>query len=278
MKVRIVYLLFVLLFCSIFTLPETGIEIIYKSAGPFPRKHTSHEKIFSENVSDYNRYILRAIDKIQGQAMNGGGYYTNKQDKSKESPIGYPLKIFNYPLINPPRTTSYCTGATFAAFIEAINLIYPDEGARLTTDRYEALKMQEMNGARRKDFVKVWGNWNTQWGVPYVMIKYLEMGKIVTQREARPGDFINILFKGGGGHSAIFLGWYKNENGETQLLYWSSQPETNGISDHSISTAKISRLAIVRLTNPGKIFSFDVSKKIFFKPGEFDRPIGMGNR
>jgi hypothetical protein len=269
MNVRIFYLLFVLVFCGIFVLSETGINVIYKSTGSLPRKHTSHEKIFSVKAFDYNRYILRAIDKIQGQAINGGGYYTNKQDKSKESPVGYSLKIFSHPLINPPRSTSYCTGITFAAFIEALNLIYPKGGTRLTLDRYEALRMQEMNGARREDFVKVWGNWNTQWGVPYVMIKYLQMGKIVSQREARPGDFINILFKGGGGHSAIFLGWYKNENGETQLLYWSSQPETNGISDHSVPTSRISRLAIVRLTNPGKIFSFDVSKKIFFKEGEF---------
>jgi hypothetical protein len=102
------------------------------------------------------------------------------------------------------------------------------------------------------------------------------MGKIVSQKQARPGDFINILFKGGGGHSAIFLGWHKNENGETQLLYWSSQPETNGISDHSVPTSKISKLAIVRLTNPGKIFSFDVSKKLFFKQGEFGHPMAWG--
>jgi hypothetical protein len=260
---RIIYLLFVLLFGGTFIFSETGIKVIYKSAGSLPRKHTSHEKFFGKHASGYNRYILRAIDKIQGQVMNGGGYYTNKTDKSKESPIGYPLKIFNQPLINPPRTTSYCTGATFAALIEALNLIYPNGDTRLTSDRYEALRMQEMNGTRREDFVKVWGNWNSQWGAQYVMIKYLQMGKTVNQKEARPGDFINILFKGGGGHSAIFLGWYKNENGETQLLYWSSQPETNGISDHSIPFSKISRLAIVRLTNPGKIFSFDVSKKNF---------------
>jgi hypothetical protein len=236
-------------------------------------KYTSHEKIYGEHTSNYNRIILKAIDKIQGKAINGGGYYTNLNDKSKESPIGYPLNIFGHPLINSPRSTSYCTGATFAAFIEALNLIYPNGSTRLTLGRYEALRMQELNGARREDFVKVWGNWNTQWGVPYVMIKYLQMGKIVSQREARPGDFINILFRGGGGHSAVFLGWYKNENGETQLLYWSSQPETNGISDHSVPTSRISRLAIVRLTNPGKIFSFDVSKKIFFKEGEFGREI-----
>jgi hypothetical protein len=267
---------FLLLVCSIFILSETGINVIPKSTGSLPRKQTSHEKVFGEPASDYNRYILKAIDKIQGQAINGGGYYTNKKNKSKESPIGYPLKIFDHPLIKPPRTTSYCTGATFAAFIEALNLIYPNGDTRLAPDRYEALRMQEMNGTRRKDFVKVWGNWNTQWGAQYVMIKYLEMGKIVSQREARPGDFINILFKGGGGHSAIFLGWYKNENGETQLLYWSTQPETNGISDHSVPTSKISKLAIVRLTNPGKIFSFDVSKKFFFKEGEFGHPMAWG--
>jgi hypothetical protein len=240
-------------------------------------KHTSHEKIYGKHTSTYNRIILKAIDKIQGRALNGGGYYTNLKDQSKESPIGYPLKIFSHPLINPPRTTSYCTGVTFAAFIEALNLIYPNGSTRLTLDRYEALRMQEVNGTRRKDFVKVWGNWNTQWGAQYVMIKYLQMGKIVIQKQARPGDFINILFKGGGGHSAIFLGWYKNENGETQLLYWSSQPETNGISDHSVPFSRISRLAIVRLTDPGNVFRFDVSKKIFFKAGEFDRPMAWEN-
>lgn len=233
-----------------------------KSLMPQSGKHTSHETIFNEYAPDYNRYILRAIDKIQGQAQDGGGYYTNKIDKSRESPIGYPLKIFNFTLIQPPRTTSYCTGATFAAFIETLNLVYPDGDTRLKQNRYEALRMQEMDGTRRDDYDKAWGNWNTQWGAQIVLIYYLNMGKIVSQREARPGDFINILFKGGGGHSAIFLGWYENEIGEKQLLIWSSQPETNGISDQLVPIHKIAGLAVVRLTDPGNIFLFDDSKQL----------------
>ncbi|UCH92978.1 MAG: hypothetical protein JSV88_22160 [Candidatus Aminicenantes bacterium] len=258
----ILLLIFILSVCNMFTLPGTK-----------PGKHISHEKIFGKTAPGYNKYILKAVDKIQGQVMNGGGYYTNLNDKSKESPIGYELKIFNHSLITPPRQSSYCTGATFAAFIEALNLIYPEGDTRLTLNRYEALRMQEMNGSRREDFVKVWGNWNSQWGAQYVIVKYVEMGKIVSHRAARPGDFINILFKAGGGHSAIFLGWNKNDNGEIQLMYWSSQPETNGISDHVVSIGKIAKLAVVRLTDPGKIFSFDAAKKIFFQEGEFGREV-----
>jgi hypothetical protein len=235
-----------------------------------PRKHTSHEKIFGKYTSGYNKYILKAIDKIQGRTMGGGGYYTNPKNKSKECPIGYELKIFNRPLIKPLRKSSYCTGATYSAFIEALNLIYPEGETMLTQDRYEALRMQEMNGSRREDFVKVWGNWNTQWGAQYVLVNYLEMGKMVDQMEARPGDFVNILFKKGRGHSAIFLGWYRNESEEKQLMYWSSQPETSGISDYMVPANKIAKLAIVRLIHPGKIFTFDVTKSIDFKNEEFN--------
>ncbi len=231
----------------------------------FPRKHTSHEKIFGKYAPGYNKYILKAVDKIQGRTMGGGGYYNNLTDKSKECPIGYQLKIFNRPLIKPFRKSSYCTGATYSAFIEALNLIYPGGEARLTPDRYEALRMQEMDGSRREDFVKVWGNWNTQWGAQYVLVNYLEMGKMVDQMEARPGDFMNILSKKGRGHSAIFLGWHKNEGEEKQLMYWSSQPETYGISDYIVPTNKIAELAIVRLIHPGKVFTFDVTKSIDFK-------------
>src|SRR5207253_9122527 len=140
-----------------------------------------------------------------------------------ESPIGYPLALFGKPLLAPPRTTSYCSGSSYTAFIEALNLLYGKEGAddgaaRLSPDRLEALRMQEPDGGRREDGVKFWGHWNDDGpGCHYALVQYAHMAQEIDPKRARPGDFMNINWKSGLGHSTVFLGYVVDDDGRKSV-------------------------------------------------------------
>ncbi|NOZ60191.1 MAG: hypothetical protein GXO74_00770 [Calditrichaeota bacterium] len=123
--------------------------------------------------------------------------------------------------------------------------------------------MQELDGGRREDHVKFWGKWNADgYGNHFALVQYSAMGKKIDPINARPGDFLNISWKKGGGHSVIFLGWYINEDNEKCVVYWSSQRGTNGLGDAIVPISRIEEVMFVRLTAPENVFNFDVDKQI----------------
>jgi hypothetical protein len=203
--------------------------------------------------------------------VDGGGYFIGIKAVPTESPVGYDIKLFDKPLLDPPRSTSYCSGSTYAAFIESLNLIYPTGWNRINYKQYEAMRMQEPDGGRREDEIKFWGHWNDDgYGSHYALVQYGKMGKEIPPRQARPGDFMNISWKKGGGHSVIFLGWIKNDDGRTGIAFWSSQKSTNGFGDvYTSSLDRISKVKTVRLTNPEGLFNFDIEEPVERKiPGD----------
>lgn len=223
--------------------------------------HTKHYEIFGKYVEGFNKginsLILKGIDTVQSHAMNGGGYFTGINAVPTESPVYYNLKLFDRPLIEIPRNSSYCSGATYTAFIEAMNMMLPDSDISLSEERYEALRMQEPDGSRREDHVKFWGHWNADgFGNHFALVQYGKMGQVIDPAEARPGDFANISWKKGLGHSVIFLGW-AIVDGDQKIVYWSSQKATNGYGDQIVSLQKIKNIKMARLTNPENIFTFD---------------------
>ena len=226
--------------------------------------HTRHAEIFGKYVQGYNDYALQAIDKVQATAMDGGGYFIGIKAVPTESPIGYKLKLFDRPLLEPPRTTSYCSGSTYAAFIEQLNLIFSKkERKKLSDERYEAIRMQEENGGRREDTIKFWGKWNDDgFGSHYALVQYAKMGEEIKPPQARPGDFINISWVKGGGHSVVFLGWYQDENGQKNIVYWASQTRTNGFGDEVIPLERIKEIKAVRLVHPENLFKFEVNAPV----------------
>jgi hypothetical protein len=232
--------------------------------------HTRHAELFAQNLTGYNRLILRAIDKVQATAPDGGGYFIGIKAQPPESPIGYRLSLFTRPLLDPPRTTSYCSGSTYTAFIESLNLIFPDSAQRLSAERLEALRMQEPDGSRREDGVKFWGHWNDDgFGTHFALVQYSKMGEEIEPTRARPGDFANISWKSGHGHSVIFLGWHIDASNNKRILYWASQPGTNGLGDQMSSLDKIAQVKFVRLTHPENLFTFDPATKVNRKvPGD----------
>lgn len=225
--------------------------------------HTDHYKTFKKYTSGYNLEVLKAIDKVQSHAMDGGGYFIGKDSVPTESPTYYELKLFNKSLITPPRHSSYCSGSSYSAFIEALNMILSKKDKNLSPERLEALRMQEPGGGRREDWIKFWGIWNADgFGSQYALVQYSGMGVEVKPEEARPGDFVNISWKTGIGHSVIFLGWYMDEKNNKNMVYWSSQKGTNGYGDQVVSLERIKDVKIVRLTKPENLFRFDVNQKV----------------
>lgn len=237
--------------------------------------HQRHAEVFGRYVTGYNYYVLRGIDTVQGTAPDGGDYFIGIKADPPESPIGYELRLFGGSLLKPPRTTSYCSGASYTAFIEALNLIFPDGAARLGPERFEAMRMQEPDGGRREDGIKYWGHWNDDgYGSHYALAQYSGMGIEVTPQQARPGDFMNITWTNGGGHSVVFLGWIRGEaagegegadEGKRQepgLLFWSSQKSTNGLADQRVPLSRVRVVKIVRLTQPENLFTFDVTTPV----------------
>jgi len=233
--------------------------------------HTAHARIFGKRISGYNYYVLKGIDIVQKTAPKGGGYFTSIKARPTESPIGYELKIFGKSLLDPPRTTSYCSGSSYGAFIEALNLIYGKWGIdSLDFDHYEALRMQEIDGGRREDGIKFWGHWNADgFGNHFALVQYAGCGTVIEPKNARPGDFVNISWKKGGGHSVIFLGWRKDKAGKKYIVYWSSQKGTDGFGDQVVEIERIKSIKVVRLTNPEKIFNFNINTPVTTKvPGD----------
>jgi hypothetical protein len=252
--------------------------VLKKEQLPDDAQHTDHLDRYGKDIGGYNRLVLGGIDKAQASAMDGGGYFIGIKADPPESPMGYALSLMDRPLLDPPRSTSYCSGATYTAFIEALNLRYLEttpeaddtQATELDPVRTEAMRMQEPDGGRREDGIKFWGHWNDDgFGSQFALVQYAQMGEAITPNRARPGDFMNISWTNGGGHSVVFLGWHKDAEGGKHLLYWSSQKGTNGMGDQLVSLDRIRKVKIVRLTDPDRLFTFDPAQEVSHKvPGD----------
>lgn len=211
---------------------------------------------------DYNPLVLQATQRVQAQSPAGGGYFMGVRAQPPESPIGYPLALFGQPLLAPPRPSSYCSGASYSVLIESLNLIYP-QGLPLSPEQQEALRMQEPDGSRREDRVKAWGWWNADgYGSHYCLVQYLGLGEEVAPQEARPGDFMNLSWKSGNGHSVVFLGYQRSPVGALQVRFFSSQASTQGLGSVTVDAEKIADLKVVRLTHPEALQDFDPQAEV----------------
>ena len=247
-----------------FETKDDGTRLILDSSDvSLGKYHTKHFQIFGKYVTGHNTFVLQAIDLIQSTVMYGGGYFAGVKANPPESPIGYDLSLFDKQLLHAPRKTSYCSGSSYSAFIESLNLIYKNSHPKLSKERFEALRMQEPDGSRREDNVKFWGKWNADgYGNHFALIQYSKIGQRIKPINARSGDFLNISWKKGGGHSVVFLGWYINKNNEKCVVYWSSQKRTNGLGNDIVPIKKIKEVMFVRLVHPENIFNFDINKSV----------------
>ncbi len=232
-------------------------------AGPH---HCRHLELFGENAPALNRAVLAGVDRVQATAPDGGGYFIGVHAIPAESPVGYDLKLLGRPLLRASRTTSYCSGSSYAALIEALGQVLSGRNDNLSDDRFEAVRMQEPDGSRREDGVKMWGLWNADGpGTYFALVEYAHMGVRIRPSDALPGDFMNISWKSGLGHSVVFLGWTQDASGQPAIAYWSSQKGTHGYGDQVSSVASVKDVVAVRLTRPEAIYRLNPSKQVSTK-------------
>ena len=245
---------------ALFVIALIGVKV--------PTGHLQQEVVGSNEI---NQAVLAAVTKLQAGAPDGGGYFAGVKAVPAESPIGIPLSLFGQPLLNPTRTSSYCSGASYAALVGALDILLVARSAELTPERLEAVRMQEPDGSRREDMVKLWGWWNADGpGTLYALAMYTSMGSRVGAMEAKAGDFCNIQWKKGNGHSVVFLSWETLPTGEPAMRYWSSQKGTNGMGEQTSPLASMFGVVFVRLTHPEGLFELDPSKKMEKAKIEFD--------
>jgi len=190
--------------------------------------------------TDANARVLETLAHIP----NGGGYSTTSETSAK---LRTAVNVSGRDLVLMPKRAmpSYCSGATYLVFLNAVRPnLTPEAAARLA-------EMQQADGHG------VWGRWNANGPGTARLFYELGLGRNFTDLEsARPGDFLKIFWrdavgKNEFGHSVIFLGT-ETKDGVPHLRFWSSnKPE--GYGEKSVPLSKAKRLLFSRLEHPERI-------------------------
>jgi hypothetical protein len=147
--------------------------------------------------------------------------------------------------INPQAAhPSFCSGATYLVFLSVVNALIQNGKIQLSREAVRAIRPQGQD-----DNVGVWGYWNNSNRGAADLFDKLGLGPTFNSFEdARPGDFMNIDWKSGGGHSVIFLGLEGD-----QVKFWSSNVSTGGFGEKTASRQSIQRATFSRLEHPEKL-------------------------
>ncbi|HUQ02914.1 MAG TPA: hypothetical protein VM261_10485 [Kofleriaceae bacterium] len=123
---------------------------------------------------------------------------------------------------------NHCVGVTIEVFWRALEECPGGVAAAMSAKQARAFK--------RTWYVPVDGGM----GAAEAIVVFGVGERVVRMEDARPGDFLQGWRADGLGHSAVFLGWQRDEaggeegqeEGERRIVgveYWSSQPWTDGI-------------------------------------------------
>lgn len=123
-----------------------------------------------------------------------------------------------------PEGRCYCCGLTWEVFVRAWKAWCEAKGLPFA-----------IPGVDKEAIVEFRSDWFGSTGDKKTLLQHAVvsrgLGRAITRLEdARPGDFVQFWRNNGSGHSAIFIGWKKGEDGKLKALeYWSTQEATNGI-------------------------------------------------
>jgi hypothetical protein len=145
---------------------------------------------------------------------------------------------------------SFCSGATYLILLAVFDQLHRQGRLELPANVRAALEVKS-----QPDGTGVWGRWNANGPGTARLFHELGMGRNFTSyAEARAGDFIKMFWNENigsseKGHSAIFLGISKDEQGADQVTFWSSNiPGGYGVKD--VPKSQIKRALFSRLENP----------------------------
>jgi hypothetical protein len=153
--------------------------------------------------------------------------------------------------VNPPAARpTYCSGATYLVFVQAIQSLFPGSLARAPLAEALAIKGQP-------DGVGVWGRWNANGPGTACLFHELRLGHNFTSfDEAKRGDFMKIFWTDAvgmreHGHSVIFLD-RKTEKGVEMIQFWSSN-KPGGYGVKEVPRSSILHAIFSRLETPSNI-------------------------
>ncbi len=157
------------------------------------------------------------LDVLRSYPTDGTyGYFWPKEgpwDGTTEA-----IEVDGVPLTQgDPQKRSYCCGLTYEVFLKARRTL----GEPAAPASLKELKLRWYGNSKeapeRRRLVAF-------------AIESLGFGtRLDALDDARPGDFVQFWRHTGSGHSAIFLGWVREEGRIVGITYWSSQKSTNGI-------------------------------------------------
>lgn len=123
-----------------------------------------------------------------------------------------------------PQRRSYCCGLTYEVFLKAQRRLagrvpFPGVGAADLQELRLRWYGNSTQAPERRRLV-AFAIESMAWGAPVARLD-----------DARPGDFVQFWRHNGSGHSAVFIGWVREQGRITGLTYWSSQASTKGIGE-----------------------------------------------
>ncbi len=200
----------------------------------------------NSDLPPLNLLVLKTIETMP----NGGGYAVGSAALSKLSSaieVDSKSKILN---IKPERATpSFCSGATYLVFLKVVSDLMKQQRLDLPSGAIATLAV-----AGQADGVGIWGRWNANGPGNAKLFHDLELGQnFVDFERALPGDFMKIWWNDSigsteKGHSVIFLGKYRNEDGSNVVRFWSSN-QYGGYAEKTVPLNKIARVLFSRLEN-----------------------------
>lgn len=193
-----------------------------------------------------NDLVLTAIRRLP----KGGGYAVNRAALTGlRSSITEKRGRME---LDPARAQpSFCSGATYLVFLDAMLEWHQRRRLRLPEDQVKRLLV-----TGQPDGEGVWGRWNANG--PGTARLFTELGigvNFQAWEHALPGDFLKIWWnehigKREAGHSVVFLGYADTGDGQAGVRFWSSN-QPDGYGEKVVPFSKIKRALFSRLTHPG---------------------------
>jgi len=214
--------------------------LVASSVAQTPRVHVGA-------AVDCNAAVLRAIDAMP----SGGSYATTAQANLA---LASAISLNSQSLLLEPvkAQPSYCSGATYLAFLGAIRELLAAGKITLDDRARAALLVQG-----QRDGEGLWGRWNANGPGTARFFTEAKLGRNFTDwSQARPGDFLKIFWtaeigKFERGHSVVYLG-RQTVGGVEHVNFWSSnQPLGYGLK--MVPRKKIVWAVFSRLENPSAL-------------------------
>lgn len=230
---------------------ETPQSAAASAADPAALKHPDvTQGLPKAEFASLNELVLQVLKKMP----QGGGYAASSEAATKlvsSTTLGTdPLVVQVAPEKAQP---SFCSGATYLVFLGVVSELQTNYRLALPEEASKALLVK-----RQVDGVGIWGRWNSNGPGTAKVFHDLGVGINFTDfAKAQPGDFMKIWWNDGigsteRGHSVIYLGSSKEQDGTEVVKFWSSNLEV-GFSEKTIPKSKIVRVLFSRLEDPSRL-------------------------